>query len=38
MQSYNILQSGELYMTDVKMHRMKKDLNEAINSEANAKK
>jgi len=37
MQSYNILQSGELYMTDVKMHRMKKDLNEAINSEANAK-
>ena len=35
MQSYNILQSGDLFMTEVKMHRMRKDMGQAINSKEN---
>jgi hypothetical protein len=35
MQGYNILQSGDLYMTEVKMHRMRKDMGQAINSKDN---
>jgi hypothetical protein len=35
MQSYNILKNDDIQYVGVKMHRMKKDLNEAINAEAN---